>query len=82
MNYKQIIKNAEIIVKANSGKKLEDACVSEVYCAISRAVMAEIAEDLGLSRHHFCRTHAAYSITPTPNIQRKTHAALTWVFLY
>ena len=44
MNYKQIIKNAEIIVKANSGKKIEDACVSEVYCAISRAVMAEIAE--------------------------------------
>ena len=44
MNYKKIVKNADLLVKANTGKKLEESTVSEVYCAISRAVMAEISE--------------------------------------
>lgn len=44
MNEKKILKNADVLIKASAGKNLEQATTQEVYRAISRAVMAEIAD--------------------------------------
>ena len=44
MNEKKILKNADVLIKASAGKNLEQATTAEAYRAISRAVMAEIAD--------------------------------------
>ena len=44
MTKESIIKNAEILIKASAGKSLQQATAPEAYRALSRAVMADIAD--------------------------------------
>ena len=44
MTAKRILEQADVLIKASAGKTLNQATSVEAYCAISRAVMAEICE--------------------------------------
>jgi hypothetical protein len=59
MNEKKILKNADVLIKASAGKNLEQANTQEVYRAISRAVMAEIADKAFMVTKH--------KLSPWPN---------------
>ena len=45
MTKERIMQNADVLIKASAGKALNQATAPEAYRAISRAVMAEIADD-------------------------------------